>query len=908
MIAYRIRFWSLVSLFALVCSPPAFGQSVYTWNGNGYYWHTANNWNPAGGPPGVNDTAVFNPHTVPAFEPFGATLIGDQVIGSVRMGLGRQGGGRFVDGYGTLTVGSATSTGITALNPGEFRFNATLSGASATNTLRLNLHSGAQFSVFSPMVTNIGPVTLHEGNLTIHQSGGPSANLFSDTALILANGGRIDMNLFNAGQSETLGPLAVQSGNVTVNMRWGGTSLTLSGIDFAAGSGRGTVNFTGYQGSASPSNPLGENATNRRIFLTGVSAGNLSVSATVNGTDYARYTVENGVQIANYTFVGNTLSGGNASDFHSLGQSTTNATVTNTFTSRGLKISPNGAGRTLDLTGAAALNTTGLLLVGSDDYTIRGLGTGTITGGGPRYFAVANANTTLNLAAQIGSAGSDVVKTGEGIVSLTGNNGAILNTGNTRFVINAGVLRTTVGATGGLPSNNNVSVDLRGGVLEISGGSNGTGVNADFTRSLGDTSTTGGRVSWSNSPADRGGGGFSAFGSDASVNIGGSATPDALRWGQMNFLQEGSALRFGSVKSNHAITFFNPIQLDEAGNSLYSVREVNVVRADTGNPNAKAVLAGVISGTANVDLIKTGNGTLELTADNTYAGSTFILGGRLRVGNGGTTGSIGTSGRIQNQAELEFNRAGTLTVNQQIAGTGSLRVTGPGTITLTQDNPFTGGTTVTNGRLVITTPTGSGLGNNGVSVSGGTLDGVGRIGTSVGVGGTGSLSAGTGGSATDRRLDLGNTLTMSGNSLFVAQLFGTGANDVSRVHTAGGISIVNNPFNTVTMRLALAGVTVEQLRAAGPQQFIVLSTDGTIGGSFALTDFTTAGFLDSEWQLIQTNNTVVLSFTPVPEPGSMLAVVVTALAVAAGVRRFRSSLARRGAATANRIDNAITVV
>ena len=886
MIAHSLRAAAAVLVMSAILAPSAPAQGVYTWNGNGYYWDNAANWNPSG-PPGVNDTAVFNPHAVPAGGGFGCTLIGTQVVGSVRMGMGREGGGVGVDGFGTLIVGNSTSTGITCLNPGEYQFRATLSGASATNTLRLNLHSGAQFSVVdNQVVTNIGPVTLDNGNLTIHQSGSTSVNRFSDTAPILANGGRIDMDLFNAGLSETLGPLAVQSGHTTVNMRWAGTSMTLSGIDFAAGSGRGTVNFTGYQGSGSPVNPLGESAANRRIFLTGVSAGNLPASATVNGADYAGYDTTNGVKIATYTFVSNPGAGaGNAAAFHSMGQSVTNATVTSGYSSRGIKITPGGAGRTLDLTGAANLNTTGLLLVGTDDYTVRGLGTGAVTGGGTRYFAVNDPNTTLTIAAKIGAAGTDVVKTGDGIVSLTADNGATLNTGNTRFVVNAGVLRATVGAAGGLPSNGNVSVDLRGGVLEISGGANGTGASADFARPLGDTSTAGGRVSWSNGPADRGGGGFSAFGSDASVNLGGNATPTALRWGQANFVQEGSALRFGSVKSTHAVTFHNPIQLDAAGQPLYSVREFNVVRG-TGSPGDKAVLAGTISGAAHADLIKTGNGVLELTANNTYAGSLFVMDGRLRIGNGGTTGTLGTGGRIENRAELEFNRAGALTVTQEITGVGTMFVTGPGTVTMTGSNWASGGTQVSNGRLVVNNAAGPGL-NFGVSVSGGTLDGIGRVNSSAGIGGTGSLSAGTGGSAGDRRLDVTGTIDMSGSSAFVAQLFA--ADQVSRVHATGNIGIHNNASSQVTMRVALAGVSVDEFRAAGERQFVVLTTDGTIGGSFALTDFTSAGFQADEWTLIQTSNQIVLDFVPapVPEPATVGAIAGVALAAATGVRRLR---------------------
>ena len=39
-------------------------------------------------------------------------------------------------------------------------------------------------------------------------------------------------------------------------------------------------------------------------------------------------------------------------------------------------------------------------------------------------------------------------------------------------------------------------------------------------------------------------------------------------------------------------------------------------------------------------IIKTGNGTLILSADNTYSGATTVADGTLQLGNGGTTGSV----------------------------------------------------------------------------------------------------------------------------------------------------------------------------------------------------------------------------------------------------------------------------
>ena len=147
------------------------------------------------------------------------------------------------------------------------------------------------------------------------------------------------------------------------------------------------------------------------------------------------------------------------------------------------------------------------------------------------------------------------------------------------------------------------------------------------------------------------------------------------------------------------------------------------------------IVGNVISGTGAVQQI--GSGTTSLTATNTYAGTTTISSGTLRIGNGGSTGSLGT-GNVVNNGTLAFNRTDTaLSVGNLISGGGTVQQVGTGTSTLAGTNSYSGGTTVSAGTLVAATS--SALGTGSVTLGGATLRVVGPSNTSLtGFGGNGS--------------------------------------------------------------------------------------------------------------------------------------------------------------------------
>ena len=128
--------------------------------------------------------------------------------------------------------------------------------------------------------------------------------------------------------------------------------------------------------------------------------------------------------------------------------------------------------------------------------------------------------------------------------------------------------------------------------------------------------------------------------------------------------------------------------------------------------------ANAISGTGS--LAKMQNSVATLTGNNSYSGSTIIssTGGTLQVGDGGTTGSLG-SGSVTNNAALVFNRSDNLTQTGLISGTGTLTQQGTGTLTLTANNTYTGTNTIANGVLV--------LANNAPAPTNKTFNGTGQL-------------------------------------------------------------------------------------------------------------------------------------------------------------------------------------
>ena len=104
-----------------------------------------------------------------------------------------------------------------------------------------------------------------------------------------------------------------------------------------------------------------------------------------------------------------------------------------------------------------------------------------------------------------------------------------------------------------------------------------------------------------------------------------------------------------------------------------------------------------ISGTCVV--LKSSSGKVTFANTNSYTGGTTIAQGTLALGDGGTTGSVGT-GAIINNGTLLIDRSDDISMGNSITGMGNLVHDGAGTTTFPSALGSTGAVTVNEGSVV----------------------------------------------------------------------------------------------------------------------------------------------------------------------------------------------------------------
>ncbi len=347
-----------------------------------------------------------------------------------------------------------------------------------------------------------------------------------------------------------------------------------------------------------------------------------------------------------------------------------------------------------------------------------------LSGGGSSGGSVSLGSATLtvgsgNYAGSIGGTGG-LTKAGAGTLALSG-----ANSYSGATMVNGGTLR--LGAAGALPSGTAVTLaNVAGAVLDL------YGYNQTIS-SLSGGGSSGGSVSLGSATLTVGSGNYTG-------SIGGTGgltktSAGSLALGAANTFSGDTRIREGTLTLNHALALQNStVNLDWADDGTLNLNDLNATLGGlmgardlaiprsrvltVGNNSVSTTYGGRLTGTG-VTFTKSGWGTLTLTGNSTFDGTTRVENGVLALGDGGTSGWISTP--VVNNSRFRFNRSDDVVFAASIEGKGQLEKQGIGKLTLTADNSYAGETYVESGTLLVN-GTHSGIGpiHVGSAVFGGT--------------------------------------------------------------------------------------------------------------------------------------------------------------------------------------------
>ncbi|MPZ32065.1 MAG: autotransporter domain-containing protein [Rhodospirillales bacterium] len=440
---------------------------------------------------------------------------------------------------------------------------------------------------------------------------------------------------------------------------------------------------------------------------------------------------------------GTTVSGG-------ILQGTTSSLQGNIANNANVTFNQTGSGTyagTMSGSGSLTKSGTGtVILTGSNSYS----GGTTVSGGTLQGTTsslqgniVNNANVTFNQAGSGTYAGTmsgtgSLTKSGTGTLTLTGNNiysggtmvtgglvnfSAINNFGTSTITLNGGGLQWADGNTADISSrlaaigNNGAVFDTNGNTVTLASTLSGPG---------GVVKQGDGLLTLSGANTYQGG---------TAINAGRVfVTSDA----NLGAASGGLAFGGGELWTLETVTMSRAITINAGGATF--------------NPlvNTTLTLDGIIDGAGN--LTKRGQGTVELTGNNTYMGGTTIRAGNLAVTSDANLGAaagaltFADGGALWVRANIATGRTVTinsssiggfnvdpgvtLTLNGVVGGSGELAKYGTGTLVLTGGNTYLGRTTITDGTLSISGDGNLGDAGGALVFRGGTLQTTGSFSTS----------------------------------------------------------------------------------------------------------------------------------------------------------------------------------
>lgn len=683
------------------------------------------------------------------------------------------GSGALTQSNGSLTLtGNSPRTGSTTVTGGTMVLGGT--GQMASSGLTLN-GASAKF-VQTSSVASTMPITLTQGTLDGTGSVG---------AVTVGNG----------------------TGGIIRNGNAGTGSLTISNLTFT---GAGSLSFSedGNVGTAG-------------VIVTGAlvtTPSNGTVTVNASQTSWTSGTPFNLLTFGSFT-------GGSLSDF-------TKGTISGLSVRQNSVLVLNATNLSLEITGENpvwsgldngnwVVGTTGAngnwkliaanaktdYIVGDNVLFDDGVTTGTTAVNisaanvSPALVTFNNSSKDYTVSGAFGIAAGSMIKTGSGKVTLS-----TVNTYNGGTTVGAGTLALsgagTLGATtGALTVNGTGIVDL-GGTSQILGtvSLNGTGTitNGVITPAIISATSSSAAVisasiagsgsvvqagtgSLTLSAANSYSGGTTATSGTLILSGAGTlgATTGALNLGGAALDLGTTSQTVGTVTKNGAGTISNGTLAFTVFNDTHTV--------GTGTVSAK------LTGTGALNLTGAG-GTLILSGANDYTGPTLVKSGTvLRLGDGGTSGSLSPLSDItvENGGRFSTNRSDTVTQGVDfglLTGgvQGGLIINGTGTTVFNLANTFTAGGTMSAGTVVAASNGALGTGGNGdFSITGGSL----HLKNDISLG-FGSAIITQGAAATSDTV--GSLMSSGTNSVTNAVTFGNaGTGNISNIVSVSGILTIN---------------------------------------------------------------------------------------------------------------------
>jgi fibronectin-binding autotransporter adhesin len=547
-------------------------------------------------------------------------------------------GGLTKTGTGTLQLsGANTYTGTTTVTQGILSLDFTGGSNRINSGSALQLGGGTlQFTELGTNTQTFGSTTLNSATASSITRSGAYTSGVSDLGT-LSGSGTLDVS------NLTVSPTWIKaSGNVSQTYLLNGQVTANSGASFVRTDASGNL-FTVATSDFANNAIIGNNAGTSIRLVAGGSAG---TGPTGSG------------------FVG--LSTVGTTDFDSILNRYTTGTVTIDVTNSGANASnilrlgsygPMSSSFGAALTVGTDVANGGFLTAGGADDTA-----GTI------YVNGSN-NTTINSVIQ--NNGTGVVglnKDGSGTLTLAGTN---TYTGGT--TINGGTLQGTTTSTSLTPPN-----PLGSGGITL----NGSGAVLQL-RASGTLNTTAETIQFNNNVT---------VGGDATIDVNRPGATSTTKTIQLGTLSIGANTLGVTGGNSYALRFNGATTL--TGNATFNVANIY-------NNNPSLTLAGAVGdGSAGYSLTKTGAGILALSGNNTFSGGVSINAGTLQVASAANLGDSANvvtftgAGTLQFTSNATFSQgfainAGvtgtlsgydkTVTINNSLAGSGTLTALGSGT-------------------------------------------------------------------------------------------------------------------------------------------------------------------------------------------------------------------------------------